>query len=73
MRKIKVGMAAKLQRENLDSNAQQPNEGLNIRSFFPTLLMKRMFIPNSTYICNYTLIYVMVHVHVHTVLYTCRL
>ena len=33
---IKVGMAAKLQRQNLDSNAQQ---GSNIQSFFPALII----------------------------------
>ena len=35
---IKVGMVAKLQRENLDSNEQQTNEGSNIQSFFPALI-----------------------------------
>ena len=34
----KVGKAAKLRRENLDSNVQQTNEGSNIRSVFPALL-----------------------------------
>ena len=32
---IKVGMEAKLRRENLDLNVQQKNEGLNFQSFFP--------------------------------------
>ena len=65
MCKIKVGVAAKLQRENLDSNAQVWTfEHLNM---FPRPIMKWMFIMNSTYmyICNYTFIYLMVHVHIH--------
>ena len=36
---IKVGVAITFRRENLAVNAQQTNKGLNLRSFFPALII----------------------------------
>ena len=54
-------MAAKLQRENLNSNAQQMNEGSNNQSFFPALLIivwVPFLLAQSCYMCTCaTLVY----------------
>ena len=41
---IEVGVATKLWRENLDSNAQKSNKDLYIQSFFPALIFLSLLI-----------------------------